>query len=146
MESVVKSAFAAPAKQLMCCISADFPKEKDPGTPRYFSRDRKPQMSQKQQNKREAAFVQRKAERASMRAHLREKYHLPKNRTDKKQLEMAGGKTKLPQDLLVIVKPKASSESGSIFSTWRGLDFSSLRITAENAVESLKQPVQCPVM
>uniref|UniRef100_A0A803TY07 Uncharacterized protein n=1 Tax=Anolis carolinensis TaxID=28377 RepID=A0A803TY07_ANOCA len=96
--------------------------------------------------KRESAFAQRKAERASMRAHLREKYQLPKNRTDRKQLEAAGGKAKLPRDLLAIVKPKDPSEGGSIFSAWSGLDFSSLRVTAESAVESLKRPVQCPVM
>ncbi|XP_060614120.1 complexin-3-like [Anolis sagrei] len=144
MGSTVK--FGAPAKQLLCCISKDVPRERETDAPKYFSCNRTFQGSQKQQTKRESAFAQRKAERASMRAHLREKYQLPKNRTDRKQLEAAGGKTKLPQDLLAIVKPKDTSEPGSIFSAWAGLDFSSLRITAESAVESLKRPVQCPVM
>ncbi|XP_063002057.1 complexin-3-like [Elgaria multicarinata webbii] len=146
MGSAVKSAFGGPARQLLCCISADFAKEKDSGTPRCLRRDRAPQQVQKQQNKRDAVFAQHKAERASMRAHLREKYQLPKNRTDKKQLEAAGVKTKLPQDLLAIVNPKAASEPGSIFPNLGGLDFSAWRTTAESAMHSLQRPVQCPVM
>ncbi|XP_053133718.1 complexin-3-like [Hemicordylus capensis] len=146
MESMVKSTFGVPAKQLLCCISAEFPKEKEPSRPTCPSKGQALQLPQKQKGKRDTAFAQRKAERAAMRVHLREKYQLPKNRTDKKQLEAARGKPKLPHDLLAIVKPKATSESGSIFSSFGDLDFGSLRTTAQNAVQSLQRPVQCPVM
>ncbi|KAJ6657026.1 hypothetical protein lerEdw1_003027 [Lerista edwardsae] len=81
-----------------------------------------------------------------MRAHLREKYRLPKNRIDKKQLEASGGKIKLPHDLLAILKPAGASGPSSIFTNRNNLDFGSLRLTAGNAVQALQRPVQCPVM
>ncbi|XP_033030052.1 complexin-3-like [Lacerta agilis] len=154
MGSAVKSAFGVPARQLLCCVSADFPREKDISSPRCHSKNRAQQhparkkpVNEKQKSKRDAAFAQQKAERATMRAHLRQKYQLPKNRTDKKQLEAVGSKTKLPQDLLAIVKPKAATDPTSIFSSFGGLDFSALRVTAASAVQSLQRPVmQCPVM
>ncbi|XP_044304636.1 uncharacterized protein LOC123032640 [Varanus komodoensis] len=146
MGSTVKPRFGGPGRQLLCCVSADFPKEQDSGAPRCLHRGKAPEQAQKQRSKRDAAFAQRKAERASMRAQLREKYQLPKNPIDKKQLEVAGAKTKLPPDLLAIMKPKAASEPGSIFPSFSGLDLSAWRTTAESAVRSLPRPVQCPVM
>ncbi|XP_028564793.2 complexin-3-like [Podarcis muralis] len=152
MESAVKSAFGVPARQLLCCVSADFPREKGISSQRCHSKNRaqppalKKPISEKHKSKRDAAFAQQKAERATMRAHLRQKYQLPKNRTDKKQLEAVGNKTKLPQDLLAIVKPKATTDPSSIFSSLGGLDFSALRVTAASAVQSLQRPVQCPIM
>ncbi|KAL8184493.1 UNVERIFIED_CONTAM: hypothetical protein K2H54_018350 [Gekko kuhli] len=97
-------------------------------------------------NKRDADFAQRKAERAAMRAHLREKYQLPKSRTDKKQMEAVGGKVTVPQDLLAIVKSKTTSDAGSLFPSFSDLNFSSFQMTARNAMRSLQHPVQCPVM
>ncbi|XP_077178555.1 complexin-3-like [Paroedura picta] len=151
MGSAAKWACGAPARQLLCCISADFPRDKESRASRCPSQDRGQQRPQwvtspKQKNKRDATFTQRKAERAAMRAHLREKYQLPKNRMDKKQMEAAGGKVTVPQDLLAIVKSKASSDTGSFFSGFSDLDFSSFRTTAQNAMRSLQHPVQCPVM
>ncbi|XP_034953850.1 complexin-3-like [Zootoca vivipara] len=151
MESAVKSAFGVPARQLLCCVSADFPREKDISSQRCHKNRaqppaRKKPINEKQKSKRDAAFAQQKAERASMRAHLRQKYQLPKNRSDKKQLEAVGSKTKLPRDLLAIVNPKAATDPSSIFSSFGGLDFSALRVTAASAVQSLQRPVQCPVM
>ncbi|XP_066466261.1 complexin-4-like [Tiliqua scincoides] len=146
MESTAKSIFGAPARQLLCCISADFPKEKEISIPRCPNQGRGQQPSQKQTSKRDLAFVRQKAERAAMRAHLREKYQLPKNRIDKKQLEATGGEIKLPQDLLAIMKSTGPSAPGSIFTNLGNLDFSSLRMTAGNAVQALQRPVQCPVM
>uniref|UniRef100_A0A6J0U1A7 Complexin-3-like n=1 Tax=Pogona vitticeps TaxID=103695 RepID=A0A6J0U1A7_9SAUR len=153
MGSAAKSVFGVPANQLLCCVSANLSKEKDPSD-RKTCLNRSPflpppsrQLSQKQKDKRDAGLARRKAERASMRAQLREKYQLPKNWKDKKQLQAAGVKPKLPPDLQAIVKPAAASDSGSIFPRWVALDFSSLRATAENAVQSLPGSVrQCPVM
>ncbi|XP_048366588.1 complexin-3-like [Sphaerodactylus townsendi] len=144
MGSTTKSACGVPARQLLCCISGDFPREKDSSVPQCPSKN-PPQwnFSPKQKSNRDAVFVQKKAERAAMRAHLREKYQLPRSRKDKKQVEAAGQKVTLPQDLLAIVKSKAPSEAGSLFPS---LDFSSFRMTAQNAVQSLQQPIQCPIM
>ncbi|XP_015275124.1 PREDICTED: complexin-3-like [Gekko japonicus] len=151
MESAAKLACGAPARQLLCCISADFPRDKESRAPPCPSQDRGPQrpqwmISPKQKNKRDTAFAQRKAERAAMRAQLREKYQLPKSRTDKKQMEAAGGKLTFPQDLLAIVKSKATSDAGSLFPSFSDLDFGSFQMTARNAMRSLQHPVQCPVM
>nr|XP_056708425.1 complexin-3-like [Euleptes europaea] len=149
MGSSVKLACGAPARQLLCCISADFPRDKDSSIrPSKDRGQQRPQWtnSPKQKSKREEVFTQKKAERAAMRAHLREKYQLPKSRTDKKQMAAAGGKLALPKDLLAIVKPKGPSEAGSLFPSLGDLDFSSFRMTAQNAMRSLQRPVQCPVM
>ncbi|XP_054850327.1 complexin-3-like [Eublepharis macularius] len=148
MGSAVKLACGAPAKQLLCCISADFPRDKDSSVPRFPSKDRGQQqhqrvvISQKHTSKRDAVFVQRKAERAAMRAELREKYQLPKSRIDKKQMRAAKGN----KNLLAIVKSKDTSDTSSFFPSFSGLDFSSFRMTAQNAMQSLPRPVQCPVM
>ncbi|XP_039368379.1 uncharacterized protein LOC120390125 [Mauremys reevesii] len=93
MESVVKSDFRAPVKQLQCCISAVFPEDKDcqalggcikgPAEQNQRTQDKK--------SKRDVVYPQRKAERAAIRTHIREKYQLPKNKVDKKQLEVTGG-------------------------------------------------------
>ncbi|XP_060113069.1 uncharacterized protein LOC132585278 [Heteronotia binoei] len=215
MGSAARWACGAPARQLLCCISADFPKDKeqssaprcprkDPGPQWTISPQQSPKVKTRaffgsgtqfwlaaclvlglwvanesllgfsykikflvktpfnrppprtlipfcsffptDRSKRDAAFVQRKAERAAMRAHLREKYQLPKSRTDKKQMEAAGGQVTFPQDLLAIVKSKATSDAGSLFPGFGDLDFSSFRMTAQNAMRSWQHPVQCPVM
>ncbi|NXV50040.1 CPLX4 protein, partial [Uria aalge] len=52
---------------------------------------------------RDAAFVQKKAERACLRVHLREKYRLPKSELDENQIQMAGDDVDLPEDLQKMV-------------------------------------------
>ncbi|XP_018426007.1 PREDICTED: complexin-4 [Nanorana parkeri] len=48
---------------------------------------------------RDAAFNQKKAERATLRVHLREKYRLPQSEKDDNQIQMAGDDVELPEDL-----------------------------------------------
>ncbi|EMP26707.1 Protein ERGIC-53 [Chelonia mydas] len=52
---------------------------------------------------RDAAFAQKKAERACLRVHLREKYRLPKSEMDENQIQMAGDDVDLPEDLQKMV-------------------------------------------
>ncbi|EDM14701.1 complexin 4 (predicted), partial [Rattus norvegicus] len=48
---------------------------------------------------RDAAFTQKKAERACLRVHLRDKYRLPKSEMDETQIQLAGDDVDLPEDL-----------------------------------------------
>ncbi|XP_040436393.1 complexin-4 [Falco naumanni] len=52
---------------------------------------------------RDAAFAHKKAERACLRVHLREKYRLPKSELDENQIQMAGDDVGLPEDLQKMV-------------------------------------------
>ncbi|CAI5787736.1 complexincomplexin-4 [Podarcis lilfordi] len=52
---------------------------------------------------RDAAFATKKAERAVLRVHLREKYRLPKSELDENQIQMAGDDVGLPEDLQKMV-------------------------------------------
>ncbi|XP_029435300.1 complexin-4 [Rhinatrema bivittatum] len=52
---------------------------------------------------RDAAFVQKKAERATLRVHLREKYRLRRSEDDENQIQMAGDDIDLPEDLQKMV-------------------------------------------
>ncbi|XP_013801134.1 complexin-4 [Apteryx mantelli] len=52
---------------------------------------------------RDATFAQKKAERACLRVHLREKYRLPKSELDENQIQMAGDDVSLPEDLQKMV-------------------------------------------
>ncbi|XP_009321288.1 PREDICTED: complexin-3-like [Pygoscelis adeliae] len=49
---------------------------------------------------RDKAFAQRKAERATVRIHLRDKYHLAQDERDDAQLHVAGSAVELPQERL----------------------------------------------
>ncbi|XP_030112759.4 complexin-3-like [Taeniopygia guttata] len=59
---------------------------------------------------RDKAFAQRKAERATVRMHLRDKYHLAQDERDDAQLHMAGGAVELPQDLAAMVHSEEEEE------------------------------------
>ncbi|XP_068127953.1 complexin-4 [Hyperolius riggenbachi] len=48
---------------------------------------------------RDNQFIQKKAERATLRVHLREKYRLPQSEKDDNQIQMAGDDVDLPEDL-----------------------------------------------
>ncbi|KAF7471542.1 complexin-4 [Marmota monax] len=59
---------------------------------------------------RDAAFTQKKAERACLRVHLREKYRLPKSEMDENQIQMAGKDVDLPEDLRKMVNEDQEEE------------------------------------
>ncbi|KAJ7415288.1 retina and anterior neural fold homeobox protein 2 [Pitangus sulphuratus] len=59
---------------------------------------------------RDKAFVQRKAERATVRMHLRDKYHLTQDERDEAQMHVAGGAVELPQELAAMVRGEEEEE------------------------------------
>ncbi|KAL4613209.1 growth arrest-specific protein 1-like [Arapaima gigas] len=52
---------------------------------------------------RDASFAQRKAERATVRTHFRDKYRLPKNELDETQIQQAGHEVELPTELAKMI-------------------------------------------
>ncbi|XP_038238429.1 complexin-3-like [Dermochelys coriacea] len=148
MESVVKSAFRAPVKQLQCCISADFPEDKDcqvlGGCVKSPAEQN--QRIQDKKSKRDMVYAQRKAERAAIRTHIREKYQLPKNEADKKQLEAIGGKVKMLQAHVAVVRPQGTPDFDSCTSGLSAMDLSSLKKTTESTMQSLQLGLRCPIM
>ncbi|XP_025068419.1 complexin-3-like [Alligator sinensis] len=109
MESAVKSAFGVPVKQLFSCISADR-KDKDFQTRGGFTKgpgEHRNPKAQEEKSERDAFYAQKKAERAAMRTQLREKYQLPENKADTRQLRAAGAKMPAGQALVAAVRPFA---------------------------------------
>ncbi|KYO27790.1 dual specificity protein kinase CLK2 isoform C [Alligator mississippiensis] len=109
MESAVKSAFGVPVKQLFSCISADR-KDKDFQTRGGFTKgpeEHHNRKAQEEKSERDAFYAQKKAERAAMRTQLREKYQLPENKADTRQLRAAGTKTPAGQAVVAAVRPFA---------------------------------------
>ncbi|TNN28279.1 Complexin-3 [Liparis tanakae] len=65
----------------------------------------------KQRQEREANFAQKKAERATVRSHFRDKYRLPKNETDETQIQQAGDDVVLPTELAKMIAEDNQEES-----------------------------------
>ncbi|XP_025042683.1 complexin-3-like [Pelodiscus sinensis] len=145
MASVVKSALRAPVKQLQCCISADIHEDKDRQALGGCIKGpaEQNQRTQDKTSKRDMVYAQRKAERAAIRTHIREKYQLPKNEMDKKQLEAIGGEVKMLQ---AAVRPQGSPESDSCLSGLSATNLGSLKKTSLSMMRSLRPEMQCPVM
>ncbi|XP_032623055.1 uncharacterized protein LOC116817247 [Chelonoidis abingdonii] len=148
MESVVRSAFRAPVKQLQCCISAVFPEDTDCQALGCCIKGpaEQNQRTQDKTNSGDVVYAQREAERAAIRTHIREKYQLPKNKVDKKQLEVIGGKVKMLQDHVPVVRPQDTPEFDSCISGLSAMDLSSLKKTAESTVQSMWLGLRCPII
>ncbi|XP_007537032.1 complexin-3 [Erinaceus europaeus] len=63
-----------------------------------------------EQMEREAHLAQRKAERATLRTHFRDKYRLPKNRIDEGQIQVVGGAVALPWELAKMIEEDTEEE------------------------------------
>ncbi|MBN3322121.1 CPLX4 protein, partial [Atractosteus spatula] len=59
---------------------------------------------------RDAEFAHRKAERATLRVHLREKYRLPKSEQDESMIQIAGDDVDVPEELRKMVDEDAVEE------------------------------------
>ncbi|XP_039214025.1 complexin-4 [Crotalus tigris] len=59
---------------------------------------------------RDAAYTQKKAGRAVLRVHLREKYRLPKSELDDTQIQLGGDDVDLPEDLQKMVAEDQEEE------------------------------------
>ncbi|XP_027377410.1 protein ERGIC-53-like isoform X2 [Bos indicus x Bos taurus] len=107
---------------------------------------------QEMRMERDAQFTQRKAERATLRSHFRDKYRLPKNETDESQIQMAGGDVELPRELAKMIEEDTEEEEerasvlGQLASL-PGLDLGSLKDKAQSTLGDLKQSAEkCHIM
>lgn len=101
---------------------------------------------------RDANFTQRKAERATMRTHFREKYRLPKSDLDDAQIQLAGGDVELPKELAKMIEEDNEEEEdkNSVIghlTNIQNLDLDSLKDKAQSTLEDLKQSAEkCSLM
>ncbi|XP_048723432.1 complexin-3 isoform X1 [Caretta caretta] len=105
---------------------------------------------------RDAQFTQRKAERATLRTHFRDKYRLPKvkieNETDDSQIQLAGGDVELPKELAKMIEQdnEEEEEKDSVIgqlTNIQNLDLDSLKDKAQATLEDLKHSAEkCSVM
>ncbi|KAJ6664199.1 hypothetical protein lerEdw1_008416 [Lerista edwardsae] len=101
---------------------------------------------------RDAQFAQRKAERATLRTHFRDKYRLPKNETDDNQIQLVGGDVELPKELAKMIEQdnEEEEEKDSVIgqlSNIQNLDLDSLKDKAQATLDDLKQSAEkCTVM
>ncbi|XP_044515051.1 complexin-3 [Gracilinanus agilis] len=101
---------------------------------------------------RDAQFTQRKAERATLRSHFRDKYRLPKNETDDNQIQMAGGDVELPKELAKMIEEdnEEEEEKASVIgqlASIPNLDLGSIKDKAQATLGELKQSAEkCRVM
>ncbi|KAK4807883.1 hypothetical protein QYF61_007789 [Mycteria americana] len=100
---------------------------------------------------RDKAFAQRKAERATVRMHLRDKYRLAQDERDDAQLHVAGGAVELPQELAAMVhsEEEEEEEDGSVgafafLTKLREVDLPALRDRALGSVDEVKE--KCALM
>uniref|UniRef100_A0A8B9RQ83 Uncharacterized protein n=1 Tax=Accipiter nisus TaxID=211598 RepID=A0A8B9RQ83_9AVES len=101
---------------------------------------------------RDKAFVRRKAERATVRMHLRDKYHLAQDERDDAQLHIAGGAVELPQELAAMVHSEEEEEEEedggarafAFLTKLREVDLPALRDRALGSVDEVKE--KCTLM
>ncbi|OCT89446.1 complexin-3 [Xenopus laevis] len=101
---------------------------------------------------RDALYTQRKAERATLRSHFREKYRLPKSETDDAQIQLAGGDVDLPKELAKMIEEDNEEEEGKSsvigqLTSIQNLDLESIKGKAQSTLDDLKQSAEkCIVM
>uniref|UniRef100_A0A8D0B3T9 Complexin 3 n=1 Tax=Salvator merianae TaxID=96440 RepID=A0A8D0B3T9_SALMN len=101
---------------------------------------------------RDAQFAQRKAERATLRTHFRDKYRLPKNETDDNQIQVVGGDVELPKELAKMIEQDnvEEEEKDSVLgqlSNIQNMDLDSLKDKAQATLDDLKQSAEkCQIM
>ncbi|KAI6072179.1 Complexin-3-like protein [Aix galericulata] len=99
---------------------------------------------------RDKAFAHKKAERAAVRMHLRDKYHLAQDERDDAQLHVAGGAVELPQELAAMVRSEEEEEEEeeegafAFLTKLREIDLPALRGRALGTVDEVKE--KCSLM
>ncbi|XP_078265720.1 complexin-4a [Rhinoraja longicauda] len=102
---------------------------------------------------RDGIFAQKKAERASLRVHLREKYRLPKSEQDENQILMAGDDIELPEELKKMVTEDQEEEEvkesfiGQI-QNLQNMDVDQIKEKAQATISEIKQAAEqkCSLM
>ncbi|XP_023659091.1 complexin-4-like [Paramormyrops kingsleyae] len=90
---------------------------------------------------RDADFLHRKAERATLRTCLRDKYRLPKSEQDENMIQMAGDDVDVPEELLKMVDEDAEEEEekDSILGQMQNLQNMDLEQLKEKAQATLTE-------
>ncbi|XP_068425574.1 complexin-3-like [Clinocottus analis] len=103
---------------------------------------------EKERQLREAMNAQKNAERATMRAHFRRKYHLPKSRKDTNHLKSVGGKVSLPHKLSKIIHPKTQTKDDgfNLLSAFQGLNFGTVELKGRRHSKTTPASATCNVM
>ncbi|KAI4899719.1 hypothetical protein NFI96_013628 [Prochilodus magdalenae] len=96
---------------------------------------------------RDASFAQKKAERATIRSHFREKYRLPKSELDETQIQAADKDVELPTELAKMIAEDNQEEEhkqsvlGQLASI-QNVDVDQLKDKAQATLEDLKQSAE----
>ncbi|XP_066541792.1 complexin-3b [Hoplias malabaricus] len=110
------------------------------------------QQLEEEKQERDANFAQKKAERATVRTHFREKYRLPKNELDDTQIQAAGQDVELPTELAkMIAKDNEEEEQKQSvlgqLSNIQNVDIDHLKDKAQATLEELKNSAEkCSLM
>ncbi|XP_078533398.1 complexin-4 [Lissotriton helveticus] len=96
---------------------------------------------------RDAAFAQKKAERATLRVHMREKYRLPQSEKDESQIQLAGDDVDLPEDLQKMVAEDQVEEEdkNSILGhiqQIQNMDLDTIKEKAQTTLTEMKQAAE----
>ncbi|XP_041437314.1 provisional ortholog of complexin 4 L homeolog isoform X3 [Xenopus laevis] len=90
---------------------------------------------------RDHAFAHKKAERAAVRMHMRDKYRLPQSEKDDAQLQMVGGEVELPEDLAKMVQEdeEEEEEQDSLLSMLPEFDIDALKVRAQGTYTEVRR-------
>ncbi|XP_065138824.1 complexin-3b [Paramisgurnus dabryanus] len=110
------------------------------------------QQLEEEKQERDANFAQRKAERATVRTHFRDKYRLPKNELDESQIQAAQDDVELPTELAKMIAEDNQEEEHKQsvlghLTNIQNVDMNHLKGKAQATLEDLKNSAEkCSVM
>ncbi|KAK3549182.1 hypothetical protein QTP70_034098 [Hemibagrus guttatus] len=105
------------------------------------------QQLEEEKRERDANFAQKKAERATVRTHFREKYRLPKNEVDETQIQAAMQEVELPTELAKMIAEDNQEEENKLsvlgqLSSIPNVDIDHLKDKAQATLEELKNSAE----
>ncbi|KAM4048945.1 complexin-4-like [Anomaloglossus baeobatrachus] len=98
---------------------------------------------------RDHTFAQKKAERAAVRMHVRDKYKLPQSEKDDAQIQMVGGEVELSEEMAKMVQEEDEEEErGSLLSMLPEIDIDGMKTRAQGTFTEVKRAAEekCFVM
>ncbi|XP_005999114.1 complexin-4c [Latimeria chalumnae] len=98
---------------------------------------------------RDNMFAYKKAERATLRVQLRDKYRLPKSERDESQIQMVGGDVDVPEELAKMVEEDEEEEANDTFlGKLQNMDFDTIKNKAQESFIEMKQTAEekCSLM
>ncbi|KAA0724385.1 Complexin-3 Precursor [Triplophysa tibetana] len=101
---------------------------------------------------RDGSFAQKKAERATVRSHFRDKYRLPKSELDETQIQAAGDDVELPTELAKMIAEDNQEEESrqsvlGQLTNIQNVDMDQIKEKAQSTLEDLKHSAEkCEVM